>query len=531
MPFRSVCVVTLQAGPSDPSYSGDWDATQMAEAQRTDVEIGTFMSIFTSQDTPLTWDELIREDRLTKTYHQQWASMTLVGGVLYRRFETADGLKEKLQLVVPISARQELMKGCHTGSTGGHLGIKRTRTQVQQRGYWVGWSSDVAKFCAACEECSCFHRGKPQRKGHLQNMLVGEPLERLAIDITGPHPKSRAGHVFILTVLDPFTKWAEAIPIRNHEAVTVARVLTDQVFSRIGVPLQILSDRGAEFESSLVAELCKTLEVDKIRTTAYKPSTNGGVERFHRTLNSMLAKVVEYSQRDWSARLPHVMAAYRASRHEATGYSPNFLVFGRELRAPVDIVFGTPDEEAEAPRAVDVFVDEKIHVMQDAYRLVREHLGASLQRAKRYYDVKARFTTFKVGEWVWLYSPRRYVQRSPKWQKMYSGPFLVIRKVNEVNYVVQKSRRSEPIITHVDKLKSCADQNHDSWLGSAAIVDTVATTGGLDHLVDAPITPAARRKRKPQQPRPVVDDGSEEEEELVRPKRQAGRPRRFDDFV
>ena len=101
----------------------------------------------------------------------------------------------------------------------------------------------------------------------------------------------------------------------------------------------------------------------------------------------MLAKVVEYSQRDWSARLPHVMAAYRASRHEATGYSPNFLVFGRELRAPVDIVFGTPDEEAEAPRAVDVFVDEKIHVMQDAYRLVREHLGASLQRAKRYYDV------------------------------------------------------------------------------------------------------------------------------------------------
>ena len=113
---------------------------------------------------------------------------------------------------------------------------------------------------------------------------------------------------------------------------------------------------------------------------------------------------------------------------------------------------------------------------------------------------------------------------------MYSGPFLVIRKVNEVNYVVQKSRRSEPIITHVDKLKSCADQNHDSWLSSAAIVDTVATTGDLDHLVDAPITPAARRKRKPQQPRPVVDDGSEEEE-VVRPKRRACRPRRFDDFV
>ena len=97
--------------------------------------------------------------------------------------------------------------------------------------------------------------------------------------------------------------------------------------------------------------------------------------------------------------------------------------------------------------------------------------------------------------------------------------------------MIQKSRRSEALITHVDKLKSCADQNRESWLVPAVTEDVVAATGDTVSLVDAPVTPVVRRKRGRQQPRPVVDDGSEEEEQVLRPKRQAGRLRRFDDFV
>ena len=118
----------------------------------------------------------------------------------------------------------------------------------------------------------------------MQVAPVGEPWERVAIDITGPHPVSKAGNRFILTVLDHFSKWTEAFPLRNHEAVTVARVLADQVFARFGIPRQLLSDRGAEFEGSLMKELCLALEIEKLRTTAYKPSTNGALERFHQDL-------------------------------------------------------------------------------------------------------------------------------------------------------------------------------------------------------------------------------------------------------
>jgi len=141
-------------------------------------------------------------------------------------------------------------------------------------------------------------------------------------------------------VIDVFTKWAEAIPLRNKEATTVIRAIFDVVFSSFGLPLQLLSDNGREFDNMMLRELCRLLGVDKIRTTVYKASTNGAIERLHRTMNAMLGKVIAQNQRNWDEFLPSIMSAYRASRHEATGFSPNFMLLGRENNAPLDVVLG-----------------------------------------------------------------------------------------------------------------------------------------------------------------------------------------------
>ena len=156
------------------------------------------------------------------------------------------------------------------------------------------------------------------------------PWSKVSIDISGTHPRSRTGSEYILTVMDHFTKWAEAFPIRDHNAHTVAKVLLDRLFSRFGMPEELLSDQGPEFESELVAEWCKALGVWKIRTSLYRPTTNGMLERFHRTLNQMIGKVVSEGQRDWDQYVQPVMAAYRASEHVVTGFSSNFLMFGRD---------------------------------------------------------------------------------------------------------------------------------------------------------------------------------------------------------
>ena len=107
------------------------------------------------------------------------------------------------------------------------------------------------------------------------------------------------------------------------------------------------------------------------------------------------------------------MAAYRATVHDATGYSPNFLMFGRELRALIDLLLGGPEEIQYANP--DEFVESVRLNQKKAYALARDHLWRRAERSKHSYDMRARPAKFEVGDWVWYYNPRRYVGRSPKW--------------------------------------------------------------------------------------------------------------------
>ena len=107
----------------------------------------------------------------------------------------------------------------------------------------------------------------------------------MAIDITGKHPKSRNGYEYIITVMDYFTKWAQAYHIRGHKATTVPRDLLENCFTRLEMPKEIISDQGTEFEGELFTELCKSLKISKLSISPYRPSTNGMMERYHRTLN------------------------------------------------------------------------------------------------------------------------------------------------------------------------------------------------------------------------------------------------------
>ena len=187
------------------------------------------------------------------------------------------------------------------------------------------------------------------------------------------------------------------MPVRSSiAAMHFRRILVEQVVCRFGVPLAILSDRGKEVDGQLMSEICKLLCVDKMRTTACKPSTNAAVERFHRTMNSMLGRMVEENQRDWDTLLPYVMAAYRSSRHEATQYTPNYLMLGREVHAPVDIVYGCP--ETSGPSNYDDYADELEERLKRAYHFVRGHLKASAQRNRKYYDLRVRPRKYHVGD-------------------------------------------------------------------------------------------------------------------------------------
>jgi len=300
------------------------------------------------------------------------------------------------------------------------------------------------------------------RHGPLQPTDVRAVFERLSIDLTGPHPKSRRGNVYVLTVVCPFSKFCECPPLRNKEATTVTCALVEQVFCRNGTPLALLSDRGGEVDSQIMKEVCRLLQIEKLRTSAYHPACNAACERMHRTLNSLLGKVVSDRQTDCDEHLPYVATALRASRSEATGYSPNFLMFGREVNTPADIACGLIAPEPEPQ--YDDFVETVRDNMVAAYDVVQDNLGIAAQRNKRYYDMKGVFRSFKEGDIVYYHNPRKYSSCSEKWARKYTGPFRVDKVLSSVTILLQTLDRHRVFVSHVDKIKPSFEHEDDGQL-------------------------------------------------------------------
>jgi len=345
-------------------------------------------------------------------------------------------------------------------------------------------------------------------------MVVGEPWERLGVDITGPHVTSSKGNVYILTLIDHFTKWVEMFPMRNQEASTIAQLLVNRVFCVHGLPIQILTDRDQNFESELFREMCQRLSVDKIRTTAYQPSTNGNIERFHATLNGLLAKWVANNQRDWDVKLPAVAFAYRTSVQQTTGFTPFSLMFGREARIPADLVYGTPPTGDGHFDSVVDFVASQQTELRKAFELVRQHLGTAAVRRKNSYDMRSRAQIYNVGDWVWCLSPRHKMKRGSKWRSPYEGPFLVTNRLGPVNIEIQRSAKSRPTVVHIDKLKPCHLTGLNNWRNDMENCnDTVPgfTSSGDDSAADQ-----------------TSDEANSNDDHTVRrPKRVVQKPLRF----
>ena len=141
-------------------------------------------------------------------------------------------------------------------------------------------------------------------------------MEKIAIDLSGPFPVSNKGHKYLMVVSDFFTKWVDAIPLKNQEATHIAEKLADRFISIFGVPLQLHTDMATNFESKVFQEVCKLLGIDKTRTTPRRPQSDGMVERANRTIQSIIASYISDKQYDWDEHIPLLMLAYRSSVHK-----------------------------------------------------------------------------------------------------------------------------------------------------------------------------------------------------------------------
>ena len=356
-------------------------------------------------------------------------------------------------MIVPTQLQSQVLREIHGGRLSGHLGEAKMLHKTRERFYWPGMLRSVSDWCRICPSCAARKRPSQKRCGPLPNLKAGYPLEVIAMDIVGPFPISKSGSKYILVVSDYFTRWVEAFSIPSQDAVTVANRIVDSVFCRWGVPSQLHFDMGAQFESQTIQEISKILGINKTHTTPYHPQCDGLVERLNRTILAMLATMVNDHGESWEDHLAKVCFAYNTSIHSSAGYTPFYMMYGKEARIPADIVYGTPTRHPQTPSQ---YAANLRHSLEQAYLLARMAMDTAAQRQKLLYDKKVHGEPYKVDDLVWLLNPVTPKGKSRKLYCPWSGPFCVVKKLSSVVYRIQDtcSRRKCQVV-HFDRLKPC----------------------------------------------------------------------------
>ncbi|KAJ8348855.1 hypothetical protein SKAU_G00274440 [Synaphobranchus kaupii] len=252
--------------------------------------------------------------------------------------------------------------------------------------------------------------------------------------------------------MDYFTKWPEAFAVPDQSAATAAERLVEEMFTRFGAPAELHSDQGHNFESQLLAEVCKRLGMTKTRTTPLHPQSDSLVERFNRTLATQLAILASQHQRDWDRHLPLVLWAYRSAVQESSQLTPAALMFGQELRTPVDLVFGALPEPEEPSRTREEYYHRLRDRLLVAHDFARKAQASAGFKQKRWYDTRCRGRAFAVGEQVWVYCPERKKGLSPKLRASWRGPGEVVERLSEVVYRIRMPGRGHLVVLHQDRL-------------------------------------------------------------------------------
>ena len=284
------------------------------------------------------------------------------------------------------------------------------------------------------------------------------------MDILGPLPKTPRGNWYILVIGDYFTKWQEAFPLKDMEAVSVVRVLVNDFVCRFGVPESLHTDQGRNFESAVIKEVCKLLDIRKTCTTPYHPQSDGLVERFNRTLLDLLSMALGNEEHYWDLFLPVLLFAYTTSYHETTGTTPFELMFGRDPRLPEDVLYSIPVPASGSADQYSKILKERF---QRSYMQVAEHAAKQLQHQKKSYDAGVRGTPYAVNDLVFLHTT--VVPRGSycKFLRPWKGPYKVVEVVGPTTYrIADCSNPSKKQVVHFNRLKPAPQNGGPSQNGN-----------------------------------------------------------------
>lgn len=332
-----------------------------------------------------------------------FANYRVEGNILYRYMKCKNALLEEFswKQVIPSEQREKVIADNHAQETAAHLGVFKTYRRLLLRYYWPGMYSDVVKFVTNCQICLAY---KLPTHGTLGKMgrpkECSRPFQTLSIDLVGPLPASRKQNCYLFVITCCFSKYCLLFPLRQATATAICKILEDNVFLIHGIPQTIIMDNGSQFISKQLDTLLGKYKVPNIHfTPKYTPQVNT-VERYNKTIITAVSTLINNDHRAWDTVLPKIQFAINNSVNEVTGYTPSFLVHGRELVCCGShyVDNDVPNEITFLPR--DVYAENLGH-LGELFNKVQAALWHSHQKTTQRYNLRRKDAEFSIGDIVW----------------------------------------------------------------------------------------------------------------------------------
>ena len=354
---------------------------------------------------------------------------------------------DQLLIVLPYNLREKVIKQFHENKMiGGHLGFEKTSEKLMNRFYWPKMSKDIeqiVKSCAACQLAKTVTR--PIIQPLCPIAKVPRPFFHIHIDIAGPLLITQSLNHYILVIIDGFSKYVIATPLRNQKARTISQKLIDEVFCKFGCPSVITTDQGGQFMGEVFDDLSELMGFDHFPTTAYHQSANGQVERFNQTVKKMFACYA--TRHDWDKSLQQLIFAYNNSWHSSIQETPFFIVHGWDPKLPTDVALKIDTDTVDPD--LSLYKQSLARTIRHAWEVADKNIKSAQTQQKGQYDKRHAAkgkNVIKVGDLV-LKKVENYV---PYHSNSWEGPFRVL-EIEWQNATIEHYNKL--LTVHMDKIK------------------------------------------------------------------------------
>ena len=332
-----------------------------------------------------------------------------------------------LKPILPSHLYESITETVHS-STLKHAGPMKTIQYIKSQCFAPGLDKVARHVISRCKKCASQKAYTRNQTAPMRSIPFSEPGAVIAVDHTGPYPSSQ-GYSYVLSITCVTSKHLVLIPQKAITAIATARALLTY-FRYYGVPRSILSDNGTAFKNALMTELSKSLNVQQLFSTAGHPIGNAQAEKMNSFLKDLLTIATNYEGRSWPDHLMSIQLIYNATIHNGTGFTPNFLFFGRELRLPNSIF-----QDYEVPghfSSLESHALDTVTRLREALQWAKQNNDSKLKIAKTYFDRNAgTINVYQPGQIVFLKTPGK------KLELRYPLEFVVLRKLHDAVYEVQ----------------------------------------------------------------------------------------------